>query len=235
MKTRKFVIGKYINKSTYVLYDDNNEEFKIIREGKKFFIGNQMRPFIPVKIPKKNGNGTILMCRKYGNGGNIIEEFPLFHNKYGLWALTSGAARNGVFHSCHKPKSKIEKRLVSMGLSPNIVKKVDNIDIELEIGGQLCHHCIEKHGYDCATDGKVIELTEPEYAPEDHFNQYHRGCMVSTYTVRVYDANYIIYYNIGTYMNSVVYNNIQHILIKNDIEDVKINDLLDKLEKIYYR
>ena len=68
------------------------------------------------------------MCQKYGDSGNVIEEFLLPHGKKGLWALSSGAARNGVFHTYHEPKTKLEKILSATGENKNVIEKTDKID-----------------------------------------------------------------------------------------------------------
>ena len=222
MATRVLVTGRYINKSTYVLYNEDGTEFKVIREGEGFRIDNQLRLWYPVRVSKKNGKGTILMCQKFGDRGNVIEEFPLIHNKRGLWALTSGAARNGVFHNYREPKTELEKQLSVMGVSSRIIEKVDTIDLELELGGQLCHHCTTNWGYGCITDGDIEDLTEPEYAPDDHYNQYHRGCMVSTYQARIFNATYAIYYSIGTFMNGCRYRHIQRVIITPNAEESEV-------------
>ena len=197
MASRILVTGKYLNSSTYVLYKQDGTVLMELKEGEGFRIANQLRWWYPVKVQKRNGHGTILVCRKFGDRGNIIEEFPLIHNKIGLWALTSAAARRGVFHRYQQPKSELQKQLAEMNVSSQIVQKVDKIDLQLEVGGQLCHHCTEPFGYGFSSDGKSEDLTVPRYAPQNHYNKYHRGCMVSTYMIRVFDATYIIYYHIG--------------------------------------
>lgn len=230
MATRVLVTGRYINKSTYVLYNEDGTEFQVIREGEAFKIGNQIRMWYPIRVAKKNGKGTILMCQKFGDSGNVIDEFPLIHNKRGLWALTSGAVRNGVFHNYHEPKSELERQLASMGVSRKVIQKADIIDVELELGGQLCSHCTKKWGYGCITDGEEEKLTDPEYASEDHFNQYHRGCMISTYQARIYEANYVIYYSIGTYMNGTTHSNVQRVIITPNADESRV---VEELKNIY--
>lgn len=222
MATRALVTGRYINNSTYVLYNEDGSIFMIIKEGEGFKIDNQIRLWYPIRVAKRKGKGTILMCQKFGDGGNVIEEFPLIHNKRGLWALTSGAARNGVFHNYHEPKTELEKQLAEMGVSRKVIEKVDSIDVEIEVGGQLCHHCTNNWGYDFISDGQCKDLTEPEYAPDDHFNQYHRGCMISTYQIKVYDATYVIYYSIGTYMNGCRHRNVQRVIVTPDADEKKV-------------
>ena len=143
-------------------------------------------------------------------------------------ALTSGAARNGVFHNYNEPKTELEKQLSEMGVSRKVIERLETIDVELEVGGQLCHHCTTNWGYGVISDGKSEDLTEPEYAPEDHFNQYHRGCMISTYQTRIYDATYVIYYSIGTYMNGSRHRNVQRVIVTPDAdESVVVKELKD--------
>lgn len=193
MSTRILVTGKYENPSTYTLKEEDGSVFLTLHEGEEFYVSNQMRPYVPERIPKKNGKGTILMCRKYRNCGYILDEFPLPHNKKGLWALTSGAARNGVFHWYTEPKNELEKQLKLMSVSPSIVKRVDKINKIFEIGGELCSHCPNRHGYGAISDGDWEDLEEPMYAPDNHPNQYHRGCQISSAKSRCYDATYVIY------------------------------------------
>lgn len=230
MATRKLVTGRYINRSTYVLFSEDGTEFKTIREGEAFKIGNQIRPWYPVRVAKKNGKGTILMCQKFGSNGNVIEEFPLIHGKHGLWALTSGAARKGVFHNYHAPSSELESQLDKIGVSRKIIEKVDNIDIELEVGGQLCHHCTNKWGYGCITDGKEEDITEPNRAPDDHPNQYHRGCEISTYIERIYNATYIIYYSIHTTMNGSMRENVEKVILTKEADESEVVKELKRFE-----
>lgn len=226
--SRVLVTGRYVNSTTYVLYKEDGSEFQVINEGESFRIDNQLRSWFPVKVPKKKGKGTILVCRKYGDHGDVIEEFPLINNKKGLWALSSGSARNGVFHPYYEPKTELEKQLAKMGLSRRIIEKTDTIDVELEVGGQLCHHCVKNWGYGCLSDGKREDLTEPEYA-DDLYNQYHRGCMISTYQTRVYDATYAIYYSINTYMNGCRYKTVQRVLITNKADEKEVIKALESI------
>lgn len=230
MATRILVTGKYINRSTYVLYKEDGSEYKTIHEGVSFKIGNQLRPWYPVRVTKKSGKGSILMCQKFGNSGNVIEEFPLIHNKRGLWALTSGAARNGVFHNYREPQSELERELDTIGVSRKIIERVDSIDVELTVGGQLCHHCANRWGYDCITDGREEQLTKPQYAPDDHFNQYHRGCMVSTYQERVYNATYAIHVRISTTMNGSLRRNVERVILAKGADEEKVVKELKSFE-----
>lgn len=69
---RILVTGKYVDKSTYVLTKENGTIYMEIHEGEVFKIDNQLREWIPVRVPKKKGKGTILMCRKFGDSGRVI-------------------------------------------------------------------------------------------------------------------------------------------------------------------
>lgn len=227
--TRALVTGRYLNKSTYVLYNQDGSVFQTIKEGEGFCIDNQMKQWIPVLVARKNGRGTILMCRKFRNNGEILEEFPLIHNKVGLWALTSGAARNGVFHNYKKPQTGLEVQLSSMGVPARVLSQVNSIDVTLELGGQLCHHCTHNWGFVCKTDCKVEALTEPNYASEDEFNQYHHGCMISTYQAHIYGGTFLIYWNVDTYMNGCRHQEVQKVLVTPHADE---NNVIEALKSI---
>jgi len=223
-KTRILVTGKYTDKSTYVLYREDGSIFQTIKEGEPFTIGNQMRKWYPVRVPKKSGKGTILLCQKYRDNGDILEEFPLINNKKGLWALSSGAARNGVFHNYREPKTELGRTLSSMGISFSIIEKLDTIEgIKFELGGELCSHCISPWGYDCITDGNWEDITEPVYAGPDVYNLDHIGCRISTYYSILHNATYAIYYNID---KNTTY--IEKIYITPDVNENLVIEMLKK-------
>ena len=125
---RTLVTGRYTSATEFVLTKEDGTVYATLKEGVPFRIDNQMRTWTPVRIPRKNGKGTILVCRKYGERGDILEEFPLLHNKKVLWATTSGAARNGVCHPYREPKNVLEEQLSKMGVSKKVVHIVDIID-----------------------------------------------------------------------------------------------------------
>lgn len=228
--SRILVTGKYESETKYILSKENGDVFQIIKENEPFVIGNQNRVFVPVRVNKKKGKGTILMCRKYNDNGKVIEEFPLINNKKGLWATTSGSARNGVFHKFHEPQNKLEKFLSEIGVSGKIVEKTKLINNDFKVGGQLCGHCTKNWGYEIITDGKREDLTTPPYAPNDHSNIYHRGCIVGAYTQKVYDATYVIYYEVNTRMNGTRYKTLRKILIT---EKANEDNVINALREVY--
>lgn len=199
--SRILVTGRYINRGTYELVREDGSVFQTIKAGEPFKTGRQLNWWVPELVPRKSGKGTIMMCRKYSIRKEVLEEFPLLHNKKGLWATSAGAARNGVFHTYHEPKSALEKRLRELEVGMSVVKRVSSIDETLTLGGVLCSHCLHHDGYRVFGDGEIEQLTEPDYAPDDHFNPGHRGCMESTYTARLYGGTWLVYYHIVTAMN----------------------------------
>ena len=106
----------------------------------------------------------------------------------------------------------------------------DSIDVEMTVGGELCSHCTENNGFWYITDGESEDLTKPEYAPMTHSNQYHRGCMVSTYQTRIFNASYVIHYSIGTYMNGCRHRNVLKVLITPNADETKIIEKLKTLK-----
>lgn len=232
MKGRIFVTGKYVNNHTYVLFREDGSVFKTLREKEPFFVGNQLQKWFPVRIKKKSGKGSILMCRKYDKNGNVKDEFPLLHERSGFWALNSKAASKGVFKINNIPEKKwqqikLENLLKEMGIRRNILVQAEKIDITLQVGGKLCHHCKSNWGYGIVTDGDEERLSEPEYAKYS-VNPYHIGCMVSTYEVRIRNATYLIYFIIGAYKNGIRYRKIIKIITIPDVNyKVLINELRD--------
>ena len=218
---RTLVTGRYTSATEFVLTKEDGTIYATLREGVPFRIDNQMRTWTPVRIPRKNGKGTILVCRKYGERGDILEEFPLLHNKKVLWATTSGAARNGVCHPYREPKNVLEEQLSKMGVSKKVVHIVDIIDVTLEVGGHLCDHCINKWGYNALFDGSDRDVTNPSYV-EEHTNQYHVGCMDSTYKTHIMGGTYCIHINIDTSMNGSVCQYIESVYVtpNTDLEQV---------------
>lgn len=230
MKTRELVVGSYINPSTYVLTREDGSVFQTIREGEPFTIGNQMRSWLPVRVPHKSGRGTILVLQKYRDNGAVLKQVPLLHNRWMLWALTSGAARRGVAHSYTRPKDVLEAELCRLGTSPNALERVKEIDIEIECGGMLCHHTDHPFGYIVRTDAKEEWLTEPRYVTR-HMNTYHVGCMESTYKARLYGGTYLVYVHVTTTADGRRNEHVVRVLITSKADENKVLEVLKSLEK----
>lgn len=126
---RVLVTGTYVDKnnSTYVLKREDGSVFQVIKAYEPFRISNQMREWAPVP------EGGILVCKKYGDSGRTIEEFPLIDGKKGLWAISSGAARRGVFHWYREPKTPVDLLVQGLGVSRNMIHLVDHIDETLDV------------------------------------------------------------------------------------------------------
>lgn len=219
---RILVLGKYVDESTYVLTREDGTVFQKIKEGEGFKIANQLREWIPVRVPKKKGKGTILMCRKYGKHNRIIEEFPLIHNKKGLWATSSGSARNGVFHPYREPKTPFEQQVVELGISLKKIRRVDAIDVVLEEGGFLggARGWLVK-GSGIRTDGNKTDVTEFEPWSEDDTRR----------DIRVTEATYVVEFSIGTHINNCRYAVVDQIILTPEADEelvvAKLQELRD--------
>lgn len=231
MKTREVVCGSYIDPSTYVLTREDGSVFQTIREGEPFTIGNQLRSWTPVRVPHKSGRGTIMVLQKYRDNGEVLKQVPLLHNRWMLWAITSGAARRGVAHSYTRPQNELEAELSKLGTSPRSLERVEKIDIEIEAGGSLCHHINNPHGYLIYTDCEEEMLTEPQYVPDDFFNQYHRGCMESTYQARFHGGTYLVYVHITSTAAGWRRSHVDRVLITPQADEGKVLEVLKSLEK----
>ena len=219
IKTRALVTGRYIDSRTYVLLNEDGSVFQEIKEGVEFRIDNQLRPWVPVRVYKENGKGTILVCRKFGDNGNVIEEFPLINNKKGLWALTSGAARNGVFHKYHEPETKLEACLQAVGSSKRVIEVVEEIDLELKVWGELENRFSKKWGFDYSTDAVVrrIETSDDELLDPCYMARFNGG-------------TYVIYYSIDSTLNGTVVKHLEKVYITKDADE---NKVVEKLQKIF--
>ena len=211
MATRVLVTGEYIDPSTYLLFHEDGSRFMRIKEGEFFKIDDEIQFWYPTRVKKKDGKGTMLICRKFGDAGNIIEEIPLIHNKRGLWPIDFSVTRNEVSHNYHGPQSKIEKKLASMGISTKIIKKVDDIDVVLELGGGR---------FGKLSDGKSEDLTEPQCT----FNNILIMRNHSTYQSHIYDATYIIYYDKGIHK-------IKKVIITPNVDENRVIELLSDIKK----
>lgn len=217
-ETRKLVTGSYVNKSTYVLRTEDGNIFQVIKEGEPFKIGDQMRAFMPVRVPKKNGHGTILMCQKRDNNNFLLEQFPLLHRKKGLWALTSGAARNGVFHTYHEPQGELEAYIASQNTSPKIIERVSSIDnLPFEVGGPWSGEYVRPWGRFVYTDGKVVN------------NFDSKGKSSQQYTAWVTNATYAIYIEKNTYLNGIHYITIERVILTPQANEEKVLEELKSL------
>lgn len=218
MGTRIIVTGFYNARGEYELINEEGEQYMVLKEGESFFIGNQMSPWNVRRKP----NGK-LFCEKHGE----IVELPA--KKKGLWALTSGAARNGLFHWYKEPVTALDKKLVEMRVSSRIVEKVNQIDMKASIGGTLCSHSTGEDFYiSMYTDGNIREISEPRFI-ENHYNQYHIGCMASTYEVEVKGGSYCILYKEEKYMNGSHGKRVEKIVYTHDCEEELIISKLNQI------
>ena len=219
LRTRIMVTGRYLDSKTYQLVDSQGDIFQTIREGESFVIDNQQRFWNPVRVPRRSGYGTILMCQKFSDNGEVIEEFPLLNNKTGLWALTSGAARNGVFHNYVAPKNILEEALENKGVSKSIVEQVSSIDVELQLrsyysGGQ-------EYGIGSHYDGKTIYSEEEDFI-EENFPE-------GTFLQKVRGGSYLIETDIHTFMGGARCEQPIKVYITEDADLNKVAEIISKL------
>lgn len=207
--SRILVTGKYNTKGEYVLRKESGEIYKTLKEGDSFRIDNQMREWTVIKKGRK------LWCEKNG------EMVPLYHGKKGLWATSSGAARNGLFHWYMEPKNLVEQALQDIGASTRIVEDVEEIDWTGRVGGELCHHCVNNYGIIAYYDGEEENLTDPPRV-KAHSNEYHVGCISGYYKTHITGGTYLIVYNLSTCMNGMKILHPEMVLItpKADLKEV---------------
>jgi len=239
--TRILVKGRYINRSTYVLKREDDSVFQTIREGEPFRIGNQMRDFVPVRVSKKNGNGTILVCKKYADDGGVLESFPLPQGKRGLWALTSGAARNGVFHPYREPCDELERVLRTLHLPKSLIRLCEanegddgyvNPDVLVNTSYQIvdrdCGHMVDPYYAAFLTDGAFRE--EGDYREFNNNPRLHQGeacCVDGWVNYRVEHANYVVEYHVEGCRTRIV--NIDSVKLSKNADRKKVAEAIKSL------
>lgn len=117
----------------------------------------------------------------------------LFPGDIGFWALSSGAARNGIFHRKRTENDPLKKFFrEELHISTKTIEYVDSIDKLVELGGNLCSHRSSGMNYTFITDGMSSLKYESSYAPDTHSNQYHRGCQTSPEVYQVTGGSYLV-------------------------------------------
>lgn len=185
--TRILVRTQYTNNDYSVnLIAEDGSIYKRIDVGVPFYVSNQMREWNPVY----NYADHKIHLEKYGNRGNVIEEVIIPRNRKILWALTSGAARNGLIHMYREPKDELDAAFQKLGVRRYDIEIVDNIDTFMNQNGCCCHHVQHPYEYFVVTDGNKEIAYEGDYVRNDHPNQFHRGCKAEADNVLITDGTY---------------------------------------------
>jgi hypothetical protein len=204
--SRVKVVGNYVESGAYELrYSEGPEAdliHLVIEPGKVFSIGNSIGGYFAKPIVFA-GEARISLVSISGSQKNLPTErirqltsrergIVLKPNFVGLWATSSGSARNGIFHRYTEPADEIEQMLEKLGCGLKILHRVEEICEEVSIGGALCRHQTGNgHGYYASYDGKCETLVDAQFV-EEHSNQYHIGCCSSSGTYKVTGGTYLI-------------------------------------------
>lgn len=153
------------------------------------YAGQQMLALVRIGGSKLNGPIERIR-RSFGKErGTILQPGP------GLWAVSSGAARRGVWHRIREDADPVRQALRSMGLPSNLVRTVDKIEEEVYEGGRLCKHL--SYGGSSSwflSDGEAEHLEDACYVTRENCsgNQYHIGCSDGPARKRVTGGTYLI-------------------------------------------
>lgn len=189
MNTRILVTISYLSNILVNLVREDGSVFQTIKVGEPFCVGNQMRDFIPQFCSQDRK----IHCRKFGNSGNVIEDVYLPRGRKVLWALTSGAARRGLFHIYREPTDSLDAALQRLGFGRSVVTVVDEIkDVLVNDGGPDCGHQLRPWGRCFNTDGDAVLRHEGACADEHHSNQFHRGCKEEPDLYKVSGGTFVI-------------------------------------------
>ena len=202
MDSRVLVTGKY-EKGNYILYREDNTIFKRIKPYKRIRIEGKTTDWIPIYV--RNGKYRTLICRKVDKERNIVEEFPLIHNKRGLWALTKKAAENGIFHAYREPKTELEKLLDSMQISLKNLQYCNKIDTVLKVTNPNSKLYDKYCKYHVETDCKIENIGNT-------FGEHH-----IFQNIHVYGGSFVIYYRTGMYSDKTEYKRIEQVFYSHKV------------------
>ena len=157
------------------LYVEELSDFRM-RIGDEITISNQMKAYKLSSI--EDNKATFEKCNDFGK---IIDSFYLIDGKSYLFAVTSGAARNGVVHMYYPPKDELEELFDQQGWSRKTIVTVKDIAATMRDGGRWCHHETDdtvKYWFEFHSDGDEKQIQDAQFV-EEHQNQYHVGCMLT--------------------------------------------------------
>lgn len=204
-KMREKVIGSYEG-GNFVLRKEDGSIYLKIEPDKIFRIGNSIGGYWAKPI-NYAGQRMIALVRLGGSKLNWPltkirhvfgkEKGQILWPGLGLWAVTSGSARRGVWHRIKGDTDPIRQALREMQLpSSDLLHVVDKIDEEVYEGGGCCHHLPEfKRGslwFLC--DGEVEHLRDATFITRENCggNQYHIGCPDQPALKRVKGGTFLI-------------------------------------------
>lgn len=138
-----------------------------------------------------------------------------------MWATTSGAARNGVFHPYREPKTPFEKAVSNLGISLKKIQRVDTIDTVLNdrglIGGA--------RGW-ITTGQAFVSDGKKEVLPGTNFYEWYYDV---NETIHVTGATYVVCYNIASHTSDYRYATVEKIVLTADADEDKVIAELQKL------
>lgn len=161
------------------------------------YTGQRMIAAVRVSGGQKSLSAQQLASITKGGKGFILKP------GLGLWAISSGSAKRGLFHKYTPPTDPIEVALVKVGLGRSVLRLVSEIkEIQVQQGGRLCGHQTSRgRGFASRYDGEVAQtVVEPTYC-EEHDNQYHIGCGETPGTYLVSGGTYALEWSTWQCMN----------------------------------
>lgn len=219
--SRILVDGQYDSKGAFIMKivkdceycnEKEGDVFKKISPNEIFGVGNSIGGYWAKPI-KYAGKKMIALVRLSGaqKGCSLSEirrelgreKGQVLHPGKGLWATSSGSARNGVLHRYHPPRDVIEKALEKGGYGRRCIHRVPEIkEVLVDEGGSLCSHQTGNgSGYISHYDGRVVKTIHEKSYVEHHSNQYHIGCCNGSGRVEISGGSYIIQWSVYQQMN----------------------------------
>lgn len=209
---RRHATGSYDDAGHFVLADHSGGQYLTVSPNEIFSVGNSIGGYWAKPI-RYAGQSMLALVRLTGTQktwplaqiraalgrerGEVLRPGP------GLWAVSSGAARRGVWHQ-HRPSDPLTEAVRAAGFPASIIHEVPSLaTATIYEGGNLCSHSTHGGSYygwlsDCVAPDdwrrtNVVTVREATYV-ERHSNQYHIGCQASASVLRLEAGTWCIQY-----------------------------------------
>lgn len=216
------------------LHDTEGEVFATIKIHEIFSVGNSIGGYMAreknikgkqyVEFLSVSGGERTFSLEKLLKHKENVEGKILYPKEQVLWSLSSGSARNGLFHRIREEEDPLKKFLrEELHISTSIIIIKDTIFDEDNIpsGGKGCHHVTSGTYHYFVTDGTSTCTHEGSEAVNQR-NQYHEGCQMSPDYYTIKSASYLIQY--AHHRESSP--SIEKIVITNNVDKQKIIHIL---------
>ncbi|MFA6514441.1 MAG: hypothetical protein WCT50_04125 [Patescibacteria group bacterium] len=232
--SRIYVYGNYEGKAFVLrepdgrLYQQIEPETKLTIAGINYFVKrafvNRQSMVGLMSLDDETFNLSIAQLKKRTRGRRAL----LLRPGKGLWALNFGSAKRGVWHLMSNNTNPILTALWSHELTSQLLQVVDEINLNIPDGGNLCKH--SKAGSRCFnyfTDGNIGELRKAV------FGKHSRDgfCPIKEAYVQVTDGSYCVQSIRVKENNGKIYPRIVFVQITDQANKDEVAEIINNIMK----